>query len=232
LTQAIIKFKVGVVLVIDYEKQLHDLKTALKGHDVAVIGLSKSGGLQSQRLNEDRHLLTKYQEYFRGRHYQAFSRGGQEEEGQFGLEIQYTRTEFDPYDISISVEEYKIFEIKGHEIPLSALPAGSTSPKWTTLMDEIKGSELAKLQHKMLAIAYPQDQERLRVLEKELSVNPNKNSLKEEYHDILLRCPIAGMMQVKEYNAEMKRLEVRTTNADLPPSKYLFVSKFRLSRLV
>jgi hypothetical protein len=48
------------------------------------------------------------------------------------------RNEFDPQYTKIPISDYKIFEIKGHEIPLSALPAGTLYPRWTTLMEELR----------------------------------------------------------------------------------------------
>ena len=49
---------------------------------------------------------------------------------------------------------------------------------------------------------------------------------------MLLKSCTAGLMQVKDYHAEERCLEVRTTTSEQFPSNYLFVSKFRLSRIV
>jgi len=86
----------------------------------------------------DKILTNKYIDYFRGQHYQAFSKGGQDAEAQFGSEIVYTRTEYDIIDINLNVDEFTFLETKGIEIPLSSLPAGTTEPKWTTMIDFVK----------------------------------------------------------------------------------------------
>jgi len=38
----------------------------------------------------------------------------------------------------LPADKIKIFEVKGHEIPLSALKAGSTETEWSTLVEEIR----------------------------------------------------------------------------------------------
>lgn len=74
---------------------------------------------------------------------------------ELGQEVFMFRSEFDPQDTKLPINEYKLFEIKGHEIPLSALPAGSTSPRWTTLMEEVRPQDYGLLKHKILAVMLP-----------------------------------------------------------------------------
>lgn len=45
--------------------------------------------------------------------------------------------EFQTHDIRLSMEDYKIFEVKCNIIPLSSLPAEATAPIHETEFDEI-----------------------------------------------------------------------------------------------
>lgn len=44
----------------------------------------------------------------------------------------------DPQRIPLPLDKIKIFEVIGHDIQLSALPAGSTQPEETTFLEEIR----------------------------------------------------------------------------------------------
>lgn len=142
------------------------------------------------------------------------------------------RNEFDPQDIKIPIDDYKIFEIKGHEIPLSALPAGTTSSRWTTLVEEVRPQDIPNLKHKVLGVMVPPDVQKLKQLEREIALYPSNNTLKEEFNDSLLRSCSASLIQVKEYHAEERALEIRTITSEILPSNYLFVSKFKLPKIV
>jgi len=48
------------------------------------------------------------------------------------------RNELDPQRVQLPIDQIKVFRVTGSEIPLSALPAGSTQPEWTTIVEEIK----------------------------------------------------------------------------------------------
>ena len=42
------------------------------------------------------------------------------------------RNELDPQPINLPIDKIKIFEIKGHIVPLAALPTGTLAPEETT----------------------------------------------------------------------------------------------------
>ena len=68
-----------------------------------------------------------------------------------------SRNEFDPQDVKISVDDYKIYKIEGCEIPITALQAGATSSMWSTLVEPVRRDELINLKHRILAVLLPQD---------------------------------------------------------------------------
>lgn len=96
--------------------------------------MPKSSGIhttrQTEQESEDK-LFEGYQDYFRGMHYQAFSKDEDIRE-RLGLEELAVRNELDPQPINLPVDRIKIFEVKGHTIDLSALPTGSQAPEETT----------------------------------------------------------------------------------------------------
>jgi hypothetical protein len=53
-----------------------------------------------------------------------------------------------------------------------------------------------------------------------------KTRKKEEFENMLMRSPIQVLMQVKDYHAEERKIEVRTTSMEGAPwaSQYLVVS--------
>ena len=113
------------------------------------------------------------------------------------------------------------------------MPAGTTSPRWTTLVDEIRPKEFPTLKHKILGIIVPQDLQKMKQLESQMHLYPHNNALREEFNDQLLRSSTAGLMQVTEYHEEERSLGVRTTTAEAIPMNYLFVSKqLKLPRVV
>ena len=71
----------------------------------------------------------------------------------------------------------RIFEVKGHEIPLSALPTGSTQTEWTTLLKEIRPADFEKsfndlYRFKVLANLLPSDLAPRQEIELKSAQNP------------------------------------------------------------
>jgi hypothetical protein len=64
----------------------------------------------------------------------------------------------------------------------------------------------------------------MKLLRHEMTLDPKNNKLKDEFENLLMRSCTAGLMQVKEYHAEERKLEVRTTSIEEFPSNYLLVS--------
>lgn len=87
----------------------------------------KSPGVQTFKTDLDNH----YVNYFRGKHYQAFSRNEQIRR-ELELEEYAVRNELEPQPELLPLDTIKIFEIRGETIPLSALPAGCTEEEQTT----------------------------------------------------------------------------------------------------
>jgi hypothetical protein len=63
-------------------------------------------------------------------------------------------------------------------------------------------------------------------------LDPKNNKIKSEFEGLLQRSIASGLMQVKDYHAEERKLEVRTTSLDALPSNYLLVSNFKLEKIV
>lgn len=133
--------------------------------------MPKSSGIhttrQTEQESEDK-LFDGYQDYFRGMHYQAFSKDEDIRE-RLGLEELAVRNELDPQPINLPVDRIKIFEVKGHTIDLSALPTGSQAPEETTYTQEIRPQELERqfknYKHKILAAVSPKEIAKLKQLE-------------------------------------------------------------------
>eukprot|EP00347_Sterkiella_histriomuscorum_P016599 403352570 len=241
LIEAIKAFNVGTVLVVDNERLENEIRNALvrdsqrqnKPMSTQIIQLPKSGGVQPVKFDE-RVIFEKYQEYFRGKHFQSFSRRDQNRLNELGLEVQLQRNEYDPQDIKLSLEEFKIYKFEGQEIPLTALPAGATSPRWSTLLDEVRlpQTDFQSLNRKILAFLIPQDISKLKQLEREIALYPSNNDLKEEFQELLMKSSTAGLMQITGYHPEERKLEVRTITSDQIPSNYLLLSKFKLPNIV
>jgi len=56
------------------------------------------------------------------------------------LEIKKELNEFATHDLRINLDEYKIFEIKCNEIPITALPAGAKAPEYETEFERLDPS--------------------------------------------------------------------------------------------
>jgi hypothetical protein len=89
------------------------------------------------------------------------------------LEAMAVRNELDPQPVQLPIDQIKVFRVIGSEIPLSALPAGSTQPEWTTIVEEIKPSDLEKpvYKNKGLACLAPRDLALLKQLEVKMAQN-------------------------------------------------------------
>ena len=69
-------------------------------------------------------LFNEYQDYFWGKHYQAFAKN-EHERTKLGLEEMAVRNGLDPQPINLPVDRIKIFEVIGHNIDMHALPTGA-----------------------------------------------------------------------------------------------------------
>ena len=118
---AIEKFRCSVVLVIDNPKLYHDLNRLKnnKQNEVIVVQVPKQGitSFVQNAEKQEAALFNNYQDYFRGKHYQAFSKNKQER-ARLGLEEMAVRNELDPQPINLPVDRIKIFEVIGHNIQL------------------------------------------------------------------------------------------------------------------
>lgn len=113
-------------------------------------------------------MFTEYTNYFRGDHYQVFE-NNQNRRTELGLEDMAHRNELDPQPINLPLDRIKIFEVNGHTVDRSALPASSTAPEETTFPEEIRPLDLEKqiqkYRHKILAAVLPRDVQMLKQLE-------------------------------------------------------------------
>ena len=67
--------------------------------------------------------------------------------------------EFQTHDIRLSMEDYKIFEVKCNIIPLSSLPAEATAPIHETEFDEItpQSNRLNNFKYRIAGVMQPRD---------------------------------------------------------------------------
>jgi len=104
-------------------------------------------------------MFSAFQDYFRGKYHDLYLKTATWRE-----EIQmpaFLRKELDPQPQSIVLEKVRIFMVKGHEVPLTQLPAGHTESLWTTLLEEIRPQDFEKNFHlykyRVLANLVPRD---------------------------------------------------------------------------
>lgn len=117
------------------------------------------------------------------------------------------------------LDKIRIFEVKGLEIDLSALPAGSTQTEWTTVIDYIRPadfeSNFAKHSGKILANLKPRDGKLLMQLDSQIAQNPSHVTLSVDFQEMLLTASTAEYVQVKEIkldkNTQKRFLEVVRT---------------------
>ena len=111
---------------------------------------------------------------------------------------QAVRNELDPHPINLPVDKIKIFEVKGHEIPLSALPAGSTHSEWTTWVELIQPQDLERgivdYKHRILGVIVPKEMPVLKQLETRIAQNPSNEQLKEDLKECLLKASTAEFL--------------------------------------
>jgi len=70
------------------------------------------------------------------------------------------------------------------------------------------------------------------MLRHEMTLDPKNNKIKNEFEVLLMKSSTSGLMQVKEYHPEERKLEVRTTSLEGFQSGYLLVSQFKLNKIV
>jgi hypothetical protein len=79
-------------------------------------------GVANSNVYESISIYERYQEYFRGKHYLAFSKQDQTKLSELITDpLHLVRNEFDPQDVKFSIDELKIFEIRGLELSRSSL---------------------------------------------------------------------------------------------------------------
>ena len=80
---------------------------------------------------------------------------------EFGSDPQLQRNEYDPHFIKLSIEQFKIFEIKGYQLSSGSLQHGAQTSGWITFVEEITQQNMATLNNKILAVLIPPDSEKL-----------------------------------------------------------------------
>lgn len=68
----------------------------------------------------------------------------------------------EPQTFLVQIDKMRIFEVKGCEIPLSALPSGRTQSEWTTIVEYLRPADFennfpTKYAGKLLANLKPRD---------------------------------------------------------------------------
>lgn len=233
LINAIEKFEVDVVLVIDNERLEKSLTQKLLNRKqgqkpIKVIKVPKSSGVDNTKGELSEVLFNEYRDYFRGKHYEVFSKNQQNRE-ELGLVEQAVRNELDPQPINLPVDKIKIFEVKGSEIPLSLLPAHCTEPEKITLVEPILPQDLEKgmadYKHRILSVLVPKEIAVMKQLEQRIAQNQGDETLKEEFRNCLMRSCTTEFLQIKDFKpdskTQKKTLEVVRTcaNKEKPQAK-------------
>jgi len=158
-------------------------------------------------------VVNHYDDYFRGKHYATFQKNEHVRE-ELELESLAVRNELDPQPVNLPIDLIRVFKVHGSEIPLSALPAGSTQPEWTTIVEEIKPADLEKPLYKNrgLACLAPRDLALMKQLEVKMVLNPSSTQLMEDFEDQLLRSSTSEFLMIREFKSDImtqkKYLEV------------------------
>jgi hypothetical protein len=125
-----------------------------------------------------------------------------------GLDEATVRNELDPQPIILPLDKIKVFEVNGHKVDLSALPASSTAPEETTFPEEVRGQDLekqiSKYKHKILAALLPREVGLLKQLEARMAQNPNNDQLKEDFKECLLKACTTEYLQIRDFKADPK----------------------------
>ena len=123
-------------------------------------------------------------DYFRGKYSDLFSRSlAWRERIQMPV---YLRRDLEPQPFQVPIDKMRIFEVKGCEIPLSALPSGRTQSEWTTIVEYLRPADfennfLTKYAGKVLANLKPRDSKLLVQLDLQIAQNPTHVKLSDEF---------------------------------------------------
>jgi hypothetical protein len=123
-------------------------------------------------------------DYFRGKYSDLFSRSlAWRERIQMPA---YLRRDLEPQPFQVPIDKMRIFEVKGCEIPLSALPSGRTQSEWTTIVEYLRPADfennfLTKYVGKVLANLKPRDSKLLVQLDLQIAQNPTHVKLSDEF---------------------------------------------------
>lgn len=92
------------------------------------------------------------------------------------------------------LDEYKVFEIKCNEIPITALPAGAKQPRYDTEFEKINPampdivSKMASYKKHIAGVMVPADADEFAKIEAQMSLDRSNIKLKQEFEDCLKRC--------------------------------------------
>ena len=81
------------------------------------------------------------------------------------LDAVAVRNELDSQPVNLPIDQIKVFNVESLEIPLSALPAGSTESEWKTIITEITDFDKKDYKNRGLACLAPRDLTYLKQLE-------------------------------------------------------------------
>jgi len=98
----------------------------------------------------------------------------------------YLRRDLEPQPFQVPIDKMRIFEVKGCEIPLSALPSGRTQSEWTTIVEYLRPADFesnftSKYAGKVLANLKPRDSQLLVQLDLQIAQNPTHIKLSDEF---------------------------------------------------
>ena len=152
-----------------------------------------------------------------------------DEEG-FMLDLTRQLNVFHPQDLRLLLDDYKVFEIKCNEIPITALPAGAKAPRFDTEFEKINpamptiASKMASYKRHIAGVMVPADADEFANIEAQMTLDRSNIKLKQDFEDCLKRCICIELIQIKDFyeNAAegaaaqgssqmLRHLEVRTT---------------------
>ena len=174
------------------------------------------------------------------------------EEDVLLLDIKRNLNEFATQDLKIDLEQYKVFEIKCNEIPITALPAGAKAPRYDTEFEKINplshniASLMSGFKRKIAGVMVPADPDEFARIESQMALDRSNMKLKQEFEECLKRAICIELIQIKDFymttsegQSSKGHLEVRSTRGSSAltgeqrlSSGLIFIGKMQLQNMV
>ena len=127
------------------------------------------------------------------------------DEDVFLLNVKRELNEFQVSSLRLNLDDYKLFEIKCNEVPLSDLPAGAKAPRFDTEFEQVNlhspgiSAQMNGYKKMIAGVMQPGNPEELARIEAQMALNRTDMKLKQEYEECLKRCVCLELIQIKEF---------------------------------